>query len=93
MKYTSSQFYDLYSEDDNVIDEWLTTFYNYDKKFREVDEWRDMPLSCPWLWRNADKIILHGDNIEEMVYNFITDANIYKLIKAEKKPRYYDEAM
>ena len=93
MKYTATQFYDIYSEDDHVIDQWLNTFYKYDKKFKEVDEWRDIPLSCPWLWRNADKVILHGENIQDMVYNFITDANLYSIVRKEKAPKIYDEAM
>jgi hypothetical protein len=83
MKYTAQEFYDIYSEDDDTIDQWLTIFYNYDPQFKQIDECRDIPISCPWLWRNAAKIILHGENIEDMVYNYIDDAKIYAMLKKE----------
>lgn len=86
MKYTARQFYDHFSEEDeNVIDLWLTTFYKYDSDFKEVDEWMDLPLACPWLWENRDEIILHGTDVEDMVYNFCSDQDIYKLIREAKK--------
>jgi len=83
MKYTAQEFYDIYSEDDETIDLWLTIFYNYDPLFKEVDDYRDIPLSCPWLWRNAASLTLHGETIEDMVYNFIDDARIYVMLKKE----------
>jgi hypothetical protein len=83
MKYTAQEFYDIYSEDDDTIDQWLTIFYNCDPQFKQIDESRDIPISCPWLWRNAAKIILHGESIEDMVYNYIKDIKMYDLLKKE----------
>ena len=83
MKYTAQEFYDIYSEDDKAIDLWLTIFYKYDPQFKHIDECRDIPISCPWLWRNASSLTLHGETIEDMVYNFISDAKIYAMLKKE----------